>query len=76
LKPVYEDPNGIQDGLETAELARRFGDPLFKTNGPDGATKYVYANAESEFTVLVKDSKVISVVRTPKPQRAGVVILK
>jgi hypothetical protein len=75
-KPVYEDPSGIQEGIDAAELTRRFGDPLFKTNAPDGATRYVYTNSESEFTLLVKDSKVISVSRAPKPQQAGIVILK
>lgn len=75
-KAVYEDPKAIEEGIERAELTRRFGEPLFKTNGPDGATRYVYTNAESEFAVLVRDSKVIGVTRAPKPQQAGVIILK
>lgn len=75
-KPVFEDPKNIQEGLNALELTRRFGDPVFRTTGADGATRHVYSNSEAEFTVLLKESKVASVTRAAKPEQSGVVVLK
>jgi hypothetical protein len=33
---VYEDPAGITEGMEQAELLRRFGEPAFKVSGGAG----------------------------------------
>lgn len=62
---TFEDPSGIQKGMEYAEIVRRFGPPSLKlTTGP-GEETLCYAKGNASVDVTMHDGKVASV------QKAG-----
>jgi hypothetical protein len=62
---TFEDPSGIQKGMEYAEMVRRFGPPsLTLTTGP-GEETLSYARKNATVGVTVRNGKVASV------QKAG-----
>jgi len=62
---TFEDPSGIQKGMEYAEMVRRFGPPsLTLTTGP-GEETLSYAKKNATVGVTLRNGKVASV------QKAG-----
>ena len=71
----FEDPSGIQDGMEYAEVTRRFGPPLLKlTAGPDQET-LCYTRKDMNIDVTVRSGKVTAVQKTgvPEPTATGII---
>jgi hypothetical protein len=57
----FEDPSAITEGIESAELTRRFGPPvLIVTSGP-GQERFSYARNSAAFDVAMQDGKVAAV---------------
>jgi hypothetical protein len=73
-KPVYEDPAGIEAGLEYKELLRRFGDPDMKTDTGSGASTLLYSSNEKSFEVEVRDGKVVAVKSVGKEQKSAAAV--
>ena len=60
----YEDPAGIQEGMEYDEVMRRFGSPAMKfTSGP-GDELLSYANKDQSFDVQMRNGKVTTIQKT------------
>jgi len=59
----YESPSGIREGIEVAELARRFGPPALKITGSDEETYCYVAKDGTSADVTVRGTKVASVQR-------------
>ncbi len=61
---VFEDPSGIQEGMEYEEVTRRFGPPSLKlTTGPDQETLCYIKNVTS-VDVTVRGGEVTAVQKT------------
>jgi hypothetical protein len=59
----YEDPSGIQQGMDSVEVARRFGPPsLTLTTGP-GEELLCYAKKGAALDVTMRNGKVAAVRR-------------
>jgi hypothetical protein len=57
----YEHPSGIQEGMEVAEVLKRFGPPSLKVSGP-GQEIYCYAAKDGvTVDVAVRANKVASI---------------
>jgi len=61
---AYEDPSGIQEGIEYAEVIRRFGPPSLMVTAGQGQETLCYAQKDQNFDVTVLAGKVTSVQRT------------
>lgn len=60
-EPAFEDPSGIEKGMEYADLVRRFGPPSLKlTTGPGDET-LSYAKRNASVNVTVRNGKVTAV---------------
>jgi len=62
---TFEDPSGIQEGMEYAEIVRRFGPPSLKLTSGPGEETLSYARNNRNVGVTMHDGKVSSV------QKAG-----
>jgi hypothetical protein len=56
----WEDPDGIQKGLDYAELVRRFGPPAMAITGDTG-TSLTYSGKAGTFLLEVREGKVASI---------------
>jgi hypothetical protein len=61
---TFEDPSGIQEGMEYADVMKRFGPPSLLMSGPDQET-LCYSQNDKNVDVTVRNGKVMSV------QKAG-----
>ena len=62
-EPVYEDPAGIQKGMDSAEVERRFGPPALKLTMA-GEEVYSYTHKGAALDVTMRDGKVAVVRRS------------
>jgi hypothetical protein len=69
---VYEDPAGINTGMEYAEVIRRFGAPSMSINNGAAQTLW-YDNRDHPIEVQVQGGKVFSVRNTARPDSHSVV---
>lgn len=61
----YEDPAGIKEGMDYAEVVRRFGPPSMKMSSSDaGGETLCYSRSGRDLDVQLRDGKVISIART------------
>ena len=58
---TYEDASGIQEGLDSAALATRFGPPALKLSGSGQETLCYIAKDGTNLDVTVRNGKVASV---------------
>ena len=70
----YEDPAGIQEGMENAELLRRFGPPSMKYSSSAGEQTLCYTRPDHGLDVQLRDGKVAAIRRSG--QSADTVILR
>ncbi len=71
---VYEDPSGIREGMDSAEVARRFGPPALQlTAGPDQET-LCYTQGGTTFDVTMRAGKVTAIRRNGDANPAAVTI--
>ncbi len=63
--PSYEDPKGIETGMASAELVKRFGPPSLAVSEAGGVHTCTYRGKEGVYELDVKDGKVarITVLR-------------
>lgn len=60
----YEPPSGIREGIEVAELTRRFGPPALKISSGMDQQTYCYVDKDGvNIDVTVKAGKVASVLK-------------
>ena len=79
-KPVlpaatYEDPAGIQKGMDRAELLRRFGEPSMQITTGGGEESLTYAVKDRRVEVELREGKVASVETKTKPKPQSAVVL-
>jgi hypothetical protein len=70
----YEDPAGIQEGMDNAELLRRFGPPSMKYSSTAGEQTLCYTRPDHSLDVQLRDGKVASIRRSA--QSADTVVLR
>jgi hypothetical protein len=72
----FEDPSAITEGMESAELTRRFGPPvLIVTSGP-GQERFSYARNSAAFDVALRDGKVAAVRKVGGPASPGAITIQ
>jgi hypothetical protein len=65
LAVSYEDPAGIKEGMDYAEVVRRFGPPSMKMSSSDaGGEAQCYSRSDRDLDVQLRDGKVVSIGRT------------
>lgn len=70
----YEDPAGIQEGMDYAELLRRFGPPSMKYSSTAGGQTLCYTRPDHGLDVQLRDGKVATIHRSG--QSADTVVLR
>jgi hypothetical protein len=73
---VYEDPAGIQVGMERAELVRRFGEPTMGITTGAGREAFTYETKDRRLELELRDGKVASVASKTRPKQTAVVVLQ
>lgn len=61
---VYEDPSGIQEGMDYAEVTKRFGPPALTVTAGPGQETLCYARKDTSYDVTVRGGKVASIQKT------------
>ena len=71
---TYEDPAGIREGMEQAELLRRFGPPAMQITTGAGQESLTYAARDRSVEVEIRNGKVASVATKTKPKQQSAVV--
>ena len=71
---IFEDPEGINTGMERAELLQRFGEPSVKVATGPGREFLTYEGKERRVVVDMRDGKVVSVQTMARPKQAAAVV--
>ena len=71
---VYEDPAGIREGMDRADLIRRFGEPAMRVTTGAGRESLTYAAKGRSVEVEMRDGKVASVQTKTKPAAQSAVV--
>jgi hypothetical protein len=72
--PSYEDPAGIQEGMDSAEVLRRFGPPSMKWSSTAGEQTLNYTRSDRGLDVQLREGKVASIRRSSASE--GAIILR
>ncbi len=70
----YEDPAGIQEGMDYTEVVRRFGPPSMKYSSADGQQTLCYTRPDRSLDLQLRDGKVAAIRRSG--QSESTVILR
>jgi hypothetical protein len=73
---VYEDPAGIETGIEQAELLTRFGEPAMKVTSGAASESLLYESKDRSVDVEMRSGKVYSVHIKNKARQSAVVSLQ
>ncbi|MGD0000857.1 MAG: hypothetical protein ABSE21_12230 [Bryobacteraceae bacterium] len=60
----YEDPAGIQEGMDYAQLLQRFGPPSMKYSSTAGEQTLCYTRPDHSLDVQLRDGKVAAIRRS------------
>ena len=70
-QPRYEDAAGIQKGMGSDELLRRFGPPVMQIAGGGNATTMTYLSKAGMVQVELQGGKITSVIQPMEQPRSG-----
>ena len=73
---VYEDPSGIETGMEQAEVLSRFGEPAMKVASGAARESLLYESKDRSVDVEMRSGKVYSVHIKNKARQSAVVSLQ
>lgn len=72
---TYEDPAGIQKGMDRAELVRRFGEPAMQITSGAGQS-LTYEGNQRRYEIEMRDGTVASVESKARPKQAAAIVLR